>query len=88
MVYGKRANRDDRDESQISEADWETTPASVKKLVEVLMEEVTQLKVQVAVLEEKLGKNSKNLSKALSGDEPEEKKGKEEGKLQRHSDTR
>jgi hypothetical protein len=37
MVYGKRANKDDRDESQISEADWEATPASVKKVVEALM---------------------------------------------------
>jgi hypothetical protein len=30
-------------EIQISEADWEATPASVKKLVEALMEEVAQL---------------------------------------------
>jgi transposase len=67
-------------EIQISEADWEATPASVKKLVEALMEEVAQLKIQVAVLEEKLGKNSKNSSKAPSGDGPEVKKGKEEKK--------
>jgi transposase len=73
-------------EIQISEADWQATPVSVKELVEALMEEVAQLKVQVAVLEEKLGKNSKNSSKAPSGDGPEVKKEKEkkaEGKKKR-----
>lgn len=70
-------------EIQISEADWQATPVSVKELVEALMEEVAQLKVQVAVLEEKLGKNSKNSSKAPSGDGPEVKKEKEKRRSRR-----
>lgn len=36
---------------QISEADWEKTPASVKQLVRVLMERVTQLEKRLAELE-------------------------------------
>lgn len=54
---------------QISEADWEKTPGSVKQFVRVLMERVTQLEQRLAELEadnqqlrEQVNLNSKNSS--------------------------
>lgn len=61
----------------ISEADWEATPASVKELVNALLpllplvEEVKQLRAEVAWLKEKLQQNSTNSSKPPSSDPPQ-----------------
>ncbi|MEL7503809.1 MAG: DUF6444 domain-containing protein, partial [Cyanobacteria bacterium J06554_6] len=60
---------------QISQSDWEATPASVKALVNHLVSVIAQLEGQitplterVSHLEEQLSKNSKNSSKPPSSD--------------------
>jgi hypothetical protein len=68
---------------EIPKADWESTPASVQKIVMELVketwelkEEVQQLKVKLSGIEERLNQNSKNSSRPPSKDEPGKKKTK------------
>ena len=62
---------------QIPPDDWETTPASVKKLVEVLAQSIEKLEQQVTELQtleqqlqEKVNRSSKNSSSPPSSDPP------------------
>jgi hypothetical protein len=56
--------------SNISEADWEKTPESVKRLVRQLIERIASLEERQAHLEEQLNRNSKNSSQPASQDKP------------------
>lgn len=47
---------------EISDADWEKTPASVKRLVGQLLERIAALEERQQYLEEQLKRNSKNSS--------------------------
>lgn len=71
--------------AEISDADWETTPKSVKQLVGQLLERIVALEEQQQHLEEQLQRNSKNSSQPPSQDEPQgfKPKFKEEGKKSR-----
>lgn len=55
---------------EISDADWERTPASVRRLLAALFERVVTLEAEVAVLREQVGKTSRNSSKPPSSDPP------------------
>lgn len=55
---------------EISDADWERTPASVRRLLAALFERVVTLETEVAVLREQVGKTSRNSSKPPSSDPP------------------
>jgi transposase len=62
---------------EVSDADWARTPASVRRLVAVLVERIARLEARVAEqdreiasLREQLGKNSRNSSKPPSSDPP------------------
>ncbi len=69
---------------RIPKADWETTPESVRVVVKILSEKVTEI-------EERLKKNSKNSSKPSStngfGVKAEEKKEKGKKALRRTGRT-
>jgi len=71
-------------EAEISDADWEQTPASVRVAFQVLFQQVQDLKAEVEELQEQLKLNSSNSSKPPSSDGPEQKivkgKPKERGK--------
>jgi transposase len=55
--------------SQITEADWEKTPESVRRLVEQLVERIRVLEEQYGHLAEQVKRNSKNSSQPPSQDE-------------------
>lgn len=59
--------------SNISLAEWESTPEAVQKLVTSLLHTVGQLQQQMAILEEKVNRNSQNSSQPPSSDSPYKK---------------
>jgi transposase len=67
----------DRLKSEIPAGEWEATPESVRKVLEMLLSELHQMKQKIEELEEKLNKNSKNSSippsKSGFGSKKEEK---------------
>ena len=63
---------------RIPKADWETTPESVRVVVKILSEKVTEI-------EQRLKKNSKNSSKPSSTNGFEAKQGEKEGKGEKGS---
>ena len=67
----------DRLKSEIPAGEWEATPESVRKVLEMLLSERKQMKQKIEELEEKLNKNSKNSSippsKSGFGSKKEEK---------------
>lgn len=67
----------DRLESEVPAGDWEATPESVRRVLEMLLSERQQMKQKIEELEEKLNKNSKNSSippsKSGFGSKKEEK---------------
>jgi len=57
--------------AEISDAEWERTPESVKRLVGQLLERIAALEERQQHLEEQLKRNSKNSSQPPSQDEPQ-----------------
>ena len=70
--------------AEISDADWENTPESVKQLVGKLMERIVALEQRQAHLEELLKRNSKNSSQPPSQDAPQGFKPKPKATEQKH----
>jgi transposase len=58
----------------ISQADWQTTPPSVRQLVLTLLATVEQMQQEVSQLREQVNKNSQNSSKPPSSDPPSVKR--------------
>jgi len=56
--------------AEISDADWENTPESVKRLVRQLLERIAALEERQQHLEEQVKRNSKNSSQPPSQDVP------------------
>lgn len=69
--------------AEISDADWQSTPESVKQLVGKLMERIVALEQRQAHLEEQLKRNSKNSSQPPSQDAPQGFKPKPKATAQR-----
>jgi hypothetical protein len=57
--------------AEISDADWQSTPERVKRLVGKLMERIVALEQRQEHLEELLKRNSKNTSQPPSQDAPQ-----------------
>jgi transposase len=69
----------------ISAADWAMTPEAARQLVYSLLHWVGQLQQQVAALEERVNKNSRNSSQPPSSDPPYKRpppKAKKKGRKQ------
>lgn len=64
--------------TELSDAEWENTPESVKRLVGQLLERIAALEERQQHLEEQLRQNSKNSSQPPSQDEPQGFKPKSE----------
>jgi transposase len=69
--------------AEISDADWEQTPESVKRLVGQLVERIRALEERQAHLEEQLKQNSKNSSQPPSQDVAQGFKPKPQGQRKR-----
>ena len=70
--------------AEISDADWQSTPESVKQLVGKLMERIVALEQRQAHLEELLKRNSKNSSQPPSQDAPQGFKPKPKATERKH----
>jgi transposase len=69
--------------AEITDADWEQTPESVRKLVRQLVERIRALEERQQQLEEQLQQNSKNSSQPPSQDLPQGFKPKAQGQKKR-----